>query len=75
LLTSAIASVLFAYNKKVGALASITTAVVGISRVYVGIHHLTDIVGSAVIAIVSMWIARKYILPQVAKTKLYQRYF
>ncbi len=75
LLTSAIASVLFMYNKKIGALAWIIAIVVGISRVYAGIHHLTDIVGSVVIVIVSMWIARKYILPQVAKTTIYKRYF
>lgn len=75
LLTGAVASILFVYNKKVGTLAWIITTVVGISRVYAGIHHLTDIVGSAVIAIASMWVARKYILPQISKTKLYKRYF
>ncbi len=75
LLTSAIASILFVYNKKIGTLAWMIAIIVGISRVYAGIHHLTDIVGSATIAIVSIWIAERYILPQVAKTKLYKRYF
>ncbi len=75
LLTSAIASVLFVYDKKIGALTWLIAIVVGISRVYAGIHHLTDIVGSAIIVIVSMYVAKKYILPQVAKTRLYKRYF
>lgn len=75
LLTSAIASILFVYDKRIGALAWVIAIVVGISRVYAGIHHLTDVVGSAVIVIASMWIAKKYILPEVAKTKLYKRYF
>jgi len=75
LLISAIASILFLYNKKISTLSWIIAIIVGISRVYAGIHHLTDIVGSAVIAIVSIWIAERYILPQVAKTKLYKRYF
>jgi undecaprenyl-diphosphatase len=74
LLTGAIASILFVYNKRVGFFAWVIAIAVGISRVYAGIHHLTDILGSAVIVIVSMWIAKKYILPQVAKTKLYKRY-
>ncbi len=75
LFTSAIASILFVYNKKVGTVAWVIALIVGVSRVYAGIHHLTDIVGSAIIVIVSMWIAQKYMLPQVAKTKLYKRYF
>lgn len=75
LLTGAIASILFVYDKRIGALAWVIAIVIGISRVYAGIHHLTDIVGSVAIVIVSMWIAKQYILPQVAKTKLYKRYF
>lgn len=75
LLTSAIASILFVYDRKIGALAWLIAIVVGISRVYAGIHHFTDIVGSAVIVIVSMYVAKKYILLQVAKTQFYKRYF
>jgi undecaprenyl-diphosphatase len=75
LLASAIASILLVYNKKISALAWIIAIIVGISRVYAGIHHVTDIVGSVAIVAVSMWIARQYILPQLAKTKLYRRYF
>lgn len=75
LLASAIASILFLYNKKIGILAWLIAIVVGIARVYAGIHHVIDIVGSAVIAIVSIWITKQYILSQVTKTKMYKRYF
>ncbi len=75
LLTSATASILFVYNKKVGIVAWIIAIIVGVSRVYVGIHHLADIVGSVIIVIASMWVAKNYILPQVTKTKPYKRYF
>ena len=75
LLTSAIASILCVYNKKIGIVAWIIALVVGLSRVYTGIHHLTDIIGSIVVAIMSLWVVRRYILPKVFKTKLYRRYF
>ncbi len=75
LLTSAIASILFVSNKKIGVIAWIIAIIVGVSRVYAGIHHPTDIVGSAVIVIASMWVAKRYILPEIAKTKLYKSYF
>jgi len=75
LFTSAIASVLFVYNKKIGVLAWAIAFIIGVSRIYAGVHHLTDIIGSAVIVIVSMWIAQTYILPQIAKTKLYKHFF
>ncbi len=75
LLTSTIASILYVYNKKIGIVAWIIALVVGLSRVYTGIHHLTDIIGSIVVAIVSLWVVRRYILPKVFKMKLYRRYF
>ena len=52
LLVSAIASLVFPFNKKVSVGIWVIAALVGISRVYVGIHHPVDVVGSAVISIV-----------------------
>lgn len=52
LLTAAIASLIFPFSKKVSVSIWVIAACVGISRVYVGIHHLIDIIGSAIISIV-----------------------
>lgn len=51
LITMAIASVVFAYNKKVGGVLFIIALLVGSSRVLAHVHHPLDIAGSTVIAI------------------------
>jgi undecaprenyl-diphosphatase len=52
LLVSAIAAVCSFYSRRVGAILWMIALYVGMSRVYVGVHHPVDIVGSAVIAVV-----------------------
>jgi len=51
LLTAVIASVMYLYNRKVSLVLWLIAIAVGISRVYVGIHHPIDIAGSIIIAI------------------------
>jgi undecaprenyl-diphosphatase len=51
LLVSAIAAVCSFYSRRVGVILWVIALYVGISRVYVGVHHPVDIVGSAVIAV------------------------
>ena len=75
LLGSAIASILFVYNKKIGLLAWVIAFFVGFSRVSIGLHHWTDIIGSALIAVLVMAFVNQYILPSVIKTKFYQKFF
>jgi len=53
LLVASIAAIISFYNKKLGALLWFFAILVGISRVLVGVHHIIDIVGSALIAIIS----------------------
>ena len=53
LLTAAIAMIIWFYNKKISYLFWLVAILIGISRVYTGIHHITDIIGSIVIVIVS----------------------
>lgn len=67
LLSSALATLLFAYHRKLGVLAWILAGLVGLSRVYVGIHHFTDILGSALIAIITMWVVKQYLIPKAFK--------
>ena len=52
LLGAGISSVLYFFNKKLSAVLWAMTIVVGISRIYVGVHHNIDIAGSITIAIV-----------------------
>lgn len=52
LLSATIAAILYPYSKTVSVFVWILTLYIAISRVYVGVHHTTDVVGSAMIAIV-----------------------
>lgn len=51
LLSAAISSVLYPFNKRVGVMTWILAILVGLSRVYVGVHHYIDVFGSMVISI------------------------
>ncbi|HEV2340114.1 MAG TPA: phosphatase PAP2 family protein [Patescibacteria group bacterium] len=51
LLTMALASVVFVYNRKLGITLTIVALCVGTARILAHIHHVEDILGSAVIAI------------------------
>lgn len=51
LIGAAIASVVYPFSKKVSSIMWALTLLVGVSRVYVGVHHLVDIAGSIAIAI------------------------
>ena len=51
LLVSAIASIIFPFSKKVSASVWLIASLVGIARVYVGVHHSVDVIGSVVISI------------------------
>lgn len=53
LLTGAVAMVIWFYNKKWSAVLWVLALLIGWARVYSGIHHVTDIVGSIVIVLLS----------------------
>lgn len=75
LFSSAIASILFIYNKKTGVLAWMIAFFVGYSRVGSGLHHWIDVLGGALVAIVVMVLVDRYIFPYVAGMKTLQRFF
>ncbi len=52
LLTGALASIVFCYNRKLGVALYIIALVVGASRVLAGVHHWLDIIGALIVAIV-----------------------
>jgi len=50
--SSAIAAIIFPSSRYLSLVLWLLTAAVGIARVYVGLHHATDVIGSMVIAAV-----------------------
>jgi undecaprenyl-diphosphatase len=53
LLTGAIATVIWFYNKKLGIALWLLALLIGFARVYCGVHHTLDIIGSIVIVLFS----------------------
>ncbi len=61
LLVSVIAMIGTYWNKKLGAVLWILAVIIAIARVYVGVHHVIDVVGSMVIAIAVTMMVRRII--------------
>jgi membrane-associated phospholipid phosphatase len=62
LLSTAVAAVIYLFNKKIGIALGLLALLVGLARVVAGVHHLIDIFGSiAIVALVSLLI-HKYVL-------------
>lgn len=61
LLGAAIACVLYPFSRTVSLTLLMLTGIIGISRVYVGVHHSIDIMGSALIAAVVTIIVYQFI--------------
>ncbi len=55
----ALSTVVYLYNKKVGILFFIASALISISRVFVGIHWPTDILAGAIAGIFVGWLVNK----------------
>ena len=73
LLSSATASIVFFYNRKMSALLWILTALVGASRVYTGLHHPLDIITSILIAATISYLVWRFVLPILRETALFKR--
>ncbi len=54
LLLATLAALVFLVNKRAGALFLALAVVVGLARVYAGVHHLLDVVGSLVIVALAL---------------------
>ena len=64
LLVSAIAAILYFFSRRLGVVLGVVAILIGMSRVYVGLHHPIDVLGSMVISVVgagsAYLILRKY---------------
>lgn len=71
LLCAAIAAIIYSFNKKISALAWLLTIFVGLSRIYVGVHHFADVAGSAIIVMVIYYLTKRLLIPILEKSKYY----
>lgn len=62
----ALATVLFYFNKKVGIFAFVAAVLVGIARIYVGVHWPTDILGGAALGMLTGWATYRYYIRHAA---------
>ena len=69
LIAATIAMVVLYFNRRWGVTLWIVAALIGIARVLAGVHHTSDIIGSMLIAIVSV-IAAHYILYFLRRERL-----
>ena len=74
LLASAVASIVFVYNRALGLALWALALIVGLSRVAAGVHHLADIAGAAFVAIaatlISYWLQSAFPLLRDDKPQL-----
>ncbi len=61
LLSAAISTAISPFNKKISVILWILTAIIGLSRVLAGIHHLIDIFGSIIISVIAGYLAYQII--------------
>ena len=54
LLAATVASIVFVYNRTLGACLWVLAVLVGISRVMAGVHHIVDIFAAALIAVIAV---------------------
>ena len=61
---SAVAAVIILFQRKIGLILFFIAFLVGIARVFSGLHHFIDIFGSMCIALVTTYLVYKYIFPK-----------
>lgn len=56
LLAAAVSSLVLPFSRRVSMLLWALTLLIGVSRVYVGVHHMTDVIGSILISLIPVTI-------------------
>ena len=67
LLGSAISLIVFCFNRKIGFLLVLLSLAIGISRVFAGVHHYADIIGSIVISAIIIVPLYHLVFPYIVK--------
>lgn len=57
----------YSYNKKIGAYFFAVAALVGLSRIYVGVHYPFDVLGGAILAWLSLYLVGKINFKKIFK--------
>ena len=65
----AIAMAVYFFNKKLGIVFFISAVVIGVARIFIGVHWPSDVLGGAVIGIISGIIVDKIIIKSKKLTK------
>lgn len=71
LLSGAAASIVYPYSKQIGLVLWMLTLLVGASRVYTGVHHPVDVLGSMGIAIIVASLTYYLLLPKMKANRFY----
>ena len=61
-------------RKKVGMVLFVLASLVGLARIFSGVHHLTDIIASFVVAGLVTFFAYRIVFPMFLNSKLYQKF-
>jgi undecaprenyl-diphosphatase len=69
LLSTAVAAVVYFFNKKAGVFLFFLALLVGTARVLAGVHHAVDIAGSFMVTIVVSLLVYKFVLPRALRIK------
>ncbi len=65
LISFALASIIFLFNKQLGCILFFLAFLVGLSRIYVGVHHPIDVLASFLISIGVAFLFDRYIKPKI----------
>ncbi|MFA6548030.1 MAG: phosphatase PAP2 family protein [Candidatus Magasanikbacteria bacterium] len=71
LVSSAVAVIIWHFNKKIGWFLFVLALLVGLARVYVGVHHYVDIFASLIISFVVVVVVEKFIWPKIKIQKIF----
>lgn len=66
----ALSTVVYFYNKKAGILFFVASFLMGISRIFIGVHYPLDILAGIIIGIFSGWLVYKYLAKRTEKKKI-----